>query len=129
MRVYLDLSLFSYLDRPIYDITMNQTNLMSALDHSFYGSNGVMLMQPIELGAQLVSWKLGGPEGMPGNGELVVAKNKPMLMNVGRDVKWLALHIYPDNTVEIKLSEGTAEELQTERGKKIIEAWELKHGK
>jgi hypothetical protein len=41
-------------------------------------------------------------------------------------LKWLGLHIYPDDTVELKLSTGGADELQTERGKSIIEAREAK---
>jgi hypothetical protein len=43
---------------------------------------------------------------------------------VPRGIKWLGLHIYPDETVELKFSSGTGDELQSERGRKIIEAWE-----
>jgi hypothetical protein len=103
---------------------MNQTNFMGAPAHGFYGSNSVMVMQPLVLGVQNVSWRLDGPEGTPRNGEMVAAKNSPVFEDVPKDIKWLALHIYPDNTVEIKLSEGSRDELQTERGKKIIETWE-----
>ena len=74
MRVHLDISLFSYLNRPIYEVSMNGTHFGGAMRNSFYGSNAVMLMQPIVLGPQLVSWRLDGPEGMPRNGELVMAK-------------------------------------------------------
>jgi hypothetical protein len=128
MRVFLNVSLFSYLNRPIFDVEMNGTNFMSALAHGFYGASGVMLMQPLTLGPQRVTWKLGGPEGMPRNGELVAARNMPVLGEVPTEVKWLALHVYPDDTAEIKLSRGTADELQTARGQAIIEAWESKPG-
>jgi hypothetical protein len=127
IRIRLNIPLFSYLDRPVYDVMMNKTNFMSALDHAFYGSNAVMLTQSIDLGAQVVSWKLDGPEGMPRNGDLVMAKNRPILQSIGKDIKWLALHIYSYDTVEIKLGKGTAEELQAHRGKRISEAWELKN--
>jgi hypothetical protein len=129
MRVLLNISLFSYLDRPIFDVMMNGTDFMSASDHAFYGSNSVMLLQPLTLGPQIVTWILDGPDGTPRNGELVTAKNKPVLSEVPEDVKWLALHIYDDNTVEIKLSKGSPDELKTERGQKIIEAWESKNGR
>ncbi|HEX9171550.1 MAG TPA: hypothetical protein VF861_02725 [Telluria sp.] len=128
MRAFLDISLFSYLDRPIFDVTMNGTDFMSAAEHSFYGSNAVMVMQPIILGPQVVTWKLDGPAGMPRNGELVTARNRPVLHRVPDGVTWLALHIYDDDTVEIKLSKGARSELQTERGKKIKDAWESRNG-
>jgi hypothetical protein len=122
--VFLNISLFSYLDRPIFDVMMNETSFMGAPARGFYGANSVMVMQRLSLGAQNVSWRLDGPEGAPRNGETVAAKNSPVFNDVPKGIKWLALHIYPDDTVEIKLSEGTRDELETERGKKIIEAWE-----
>jgi hypothetical protein len=129
MRVFLNISLFSYLDRPIFDVKMNGTDFMSSLEHGFYGANDVMTMQPITLGRQIVTWRLSGPEGAAGNGDLATAKNSPLFSEVPSGVKWLALHIYPDDTVEIKLSKGTPDELQTERGQKIIEAWESRNGR
>lgn len=129
MRAFLDISLFSYLDRPIFDVDMNGTDFMSALPHSFYGANSIMVEQPITLGPQVVTWRLAGPEGMPGNGDTVRAKNIPILDEIPKEVKWLALHIYNDSTVEIALSKRSRAELETERGKKIIEEWTRKHGK
>ncbi|WP_027865198.1 hypothetical protein [Massilia alkalitolerans] len=129
MRTYMNISLFSYLDRPIFDVDMNGTDFMSALEHSFYGSNAVMVEQMITLGPQIVTWRLDGPEGMPRNGETVRARNIPILNEIPSGVTWLALHIYDDETVEIKLSKGSKFELETERGRKIIDAWRAKHGK
>jgi hypothetical protein len=130
MQIHLNISLFSYLDRPVFDVTMNETNFMSALEHSFYGDNSVMVMQPIRTGVQLVTWRLGGAEGMPRNGELVKAINSPLLEDIPQGASWLGLHLYPDNSVEIKLSKGSPDELQTSRGRKIIAEWESKeHGR
>lgn len=126
MRIYLNISVFSYLDRPIFDVTINGTDLMSAPAYGFYGANGLMAMQPVNLGPQIVSWKLDGPEGMDRNGEMIKAKNRPLLEIVPEGVKWLGLHIYPDDMVEIKLSKGSPGELQTDRGMKIIRAWEAR---
>jgi hypothetical protein len=124
MCSYLNISLFNYIDRPIFDVRMNETSFMGAAANGFYGANAVMVMQEITLGLQRVSWRLDGPEGMPGNGEVVTAKNCPVINKVAESVRWLALHIYPDNTVEIMLSDGSPDKLQTERGLKIIQNWE-----
>ncbi|CAH0285073.1 hypothetical protein SRABI118_03901 [Massilia sp. Bi118] len=97
---------------------------MGASAHGFYGANGVIAMQPVTLGPQVVNWRLDGPEGMAGNGENVIAKNHPILDNVPPGMKWLGLHIYPDETVEIRLSKGNPDDLQTEKGLALIEAWE-----
>ena len=129
MRIFLNISLFSYLDRPIFDVKMNGTNFMGAPAQGFYGSNSVMVRQPLILGPQTVTWILDGPEGMARNGEEVIATNKPLLSEVSGDTKWLALHIYDDATVEIKLSNGSPQELQTERGRRIIADWEAGDGR
>ena len=129
MSILLNISLFNYLDRPIFDVRMNGTDFGAALARSFYGANAVMVEQPIFLGSQLVTWRLDGPEGSAGNGNTVAAKNTPMLEKIPRDVKWLALHIYKDNTVEIAFSRGGRAELQTDRGRKIVEAWRLQNAK
>lgn len=123
VRVRLNISLFSYVDRPIYDVMMNSTNFMGASAHGFYGSNAVLLGQTVTLGPQVVTWKLGGPKGMERNGETVTAKNTLTLDSVPNDAKWLGLHIYDDATVEIKFSRGAPDELQTERGRAVIESW------
>jgi hypothetical protein len=124
MHIYLNISLFNYLDRPILDVSMSGTDFMGAAAHGFYGANGLIAMQPVSLGEQIVSWRLDGPVGTPDNGQIVTARNRPLLENVPKGVKWLGLHIYPDNSVEIRLSKGNPDELQTTRGLNIISAWE-----
>lgn len=122
--VYLDVSLFNYTDRRVYEVKLNGTNLMSAAPNGFYGENSVLMMQPISLGPQRVSWRLDGPKGTPRNGELVIARNVPLLSTLPERAKWLGLHIYPDDAVEIKVSEEPSKDLQTERGRRIIEIHE-----
>ena len=129
MYATLDVSFFSYLDRPIFEITLNGLELGAAPAHGFYGANGMRVDERIQLGPQIVSWRLGGPRGMARNGETVRAKNAPLLDKVPPNTKWLALHIYDDDTVEIALSKRDTDELETERGKKIIAEWEKKHGR
>lgn len=128
MKMFLNISLFSYLDRPIFDVIMNGTDFGGALEHSFYGSNAVMVDQPIALGRQMVSWRLDGPEGAPGNGDTVIAKNIPLLQEIPKDIRSLGLHIYADDTVEIILSRGLRAEQQSERGRKIVQEWRSKNG-
>lgn len=123
MRVYLNISMVSYLGRPIFDVFMNGTDFGEAPPQGFYGTNAIMLNQAITLGAQKIMWRWAD------SGETVTAKNVPVLNEIPPGVKWLALHIYDDETVELALSKGSPDELETARGKKIIEAWEKKHGK
>lgn len=129
MKTRINISIFSYLNRPIFDVYMNGTDFMGAAANGFYGSNGVLLAQVITLGSQKVTWRLGGPEGMARNGETVAAKNTPEIKEIPAGVKWLALHVYDDDTVEIAFSKGSPDELSTARGIKIIEAAERKNGK
>ena len=107
---------------------MNGTDFGMAPAQGFYGSNAVMVAQVITLGPQKVTWRLDGPEGMARNGETVTAKNIPEIKEIPAGVKWLALHIYDDDTVEIAFSKGSPDELSTPRGIKIIEAAEKKNG-
>jgi len=123
MIIHLNISLFSYLDRPIFDVYMNRTDFGVAPAQGFYGSNSVMISQPLLLGSQKVTWRFAD------TGETVTAKNIPDLKAMPDVVKWLALHIYPDNTVELAFSKGDPDELSTKRGMEIIEDWEKKHGK
>lgn len=122
-RVYLNISMFSYLDRPIFDVHMNGTDFMGASAHAFYGSNGVMLNQPITLGRQKVTWRFAD------TGETVIAKNSLELKEIPHGMKWLALHIYKDDTVELAFSKGSPDDLSTEPGKKIIGAWGKENAK
>lgn len=129
MRATLNISLYSYLDRPIFEVYVNGKDFGVAPAQGFYGSNSIMLAQSIALGPQKVTWTLGGPEGMPRNGEVIIAKNTPVLKDIPDGAKWLALHIYDDDTIEFTFSKGAPDELDSARGLKIIAAWEKKHGK
>ncbi len=129
MRANINISLFSYSNYAIFDVFMNGTDFGGASAHGFYGSNAVMLGQSILLGPQKITWRLDGPRGMPRIGETVTAKNVPVINEIPAHAKWLALHIYDDDTVEIAFSKGDPDELSTARGVKIIEDWEKRHGK
>ena len=100
MTVTLDVVLFSYLDRPIFDVFMNGDVGHGSGVYPQTGGGTISGVQ-LKLGQQKVTWRLGGPEGMPRNGETVAAKNMPELKDVPRNARYLAIHIYPDDTVEL----------------------------
>jgi hypothetical protein len=104
MTVTLDVVLFSYLDRSIFDVTVGKNAIGIAGAFPFSG-RGTMMGMKFDLGPQKVTWTLDGPEGMARNGEVVTSKNQPELKDVPRQMRYLAVHIYPDNTVELVLTE------------------------
>lgn len=76
---------------------------------------------PFELGPKTVTWRLDGPKGTPRNGETVTNKNPLRLDTVVPRAKYLGVHIYPDDTVELITS--VAIPSKTRRG---VEMWETR---
>lgn len=102
MQGVFEVVLFSYLNRPIFDV------LLSGVDIGVAGAwagnmsgGGSMSGVTVKFGAHTVSWRLDGPEGTPRNGETVWAKNKPVLESPPADHRYMCVHIYPDDTVEL----------------------------
>lgn len=124
---YFDVALHSYLDRPIFDVYLNGVDIGVAAGQPHRGAGGLMTGVAVQLGPQVISWRLGGPEGMPGNGDTVKAKNQPLLTQPDPKKSYLGVHIYPDNTVEVIPEPFWPE--KTPRGLEINRQWELKHGK
>lgn len=118
--VYFDVSAFDYFNRPIFEIRLNGIEVGS-------GGGALMTGVPIPLGTQAVTWRLGGPEGMPGNGDKVKATNQPVLQRPDAKLRCLGVHIYPDNSVELAPGESWPE--MTPRGEEIRHQLEKKHGK
>lgn len=126
MTVTLDVVLFSYIDRPIFDAFINGKAGQSSFGLPAVGGGTIVGVQ-LPIGPQKVTWRLGGPEGMARNGETVTAKNIPELKDVPRNARYLAIHIYPDDTVELLTSEHYPQ--PSPRGETEIQKWEKKHGK
>lgn len=112
----LDVEMFSNLDRPISDIMFNDTDLGVM---NKYGGTGLITGVRIPFGVQTLTWMLGGPPGMPRNGEHVAIKNKLVISpdQIPQGTRYLGLHLYPDDTAEITLSASMPE--RTARGKAI----------
>jgi hypothetical protein len=107
MQKEIDLSvvLWSYVDRTITEITFNGTGLGLS---GAYGGTGIITGVRIPFGAQNLSWKLDGPEGMARNGETVHMKNKIAFnaSDVPPGTRYLGIHVYPDETAEMAFSQA-----------------------
>lgn len=125
MTVNLDVVLFSYLDRPIFDVYLNRTDIGVAGPWPYSG-RGTMTGVQIPLGPQKISWRLGGPEGMVGNGQTVVGKNIPTLTEVPGRSAFLGVHIYADDTVELIPSEHFPD--VSARGQEFDARWRQRRG-
>lgn len=98
--VVLDMVVFSYLPRPIFDVYLNGKGGDSSFVYPETGGSTITGVV-VPLGSQKVSWRLGGPEGMVGNGDRVEAANVLPLVSVSDSAKFIAVHIYQDSTVEL----------------------------
>ncbi|MEH6434568.1 hypothetical protein V7778_05835 [Massilia sp. DD77] len=98
--VTLDVVCFNYLERPIFEIFIDNKAGDSSNPYPATGGSTISGVR-LALGPKRVTWRLDGPAGSPGNGETVVARNMPVLANVAPDAEFLAIHIYPDETVEL----------------------------
>ena len=117
--VYFDVAGYDYLDRPIFEILLNGIEI---------GSGGALMTGVrVKLGPQTITWRLGGPKGMPGNGDTVKAANIPELKSFNPEFRYLGVHIYPDNTVELIPERFWPE--KTPKGEAINRAREQNHGK
>ena len=118
--VYFDVSAISYIERPIFEVKLNGIEIGA-------GGGGLMTGVAVPLGPQVITWRLGGPEGMPGNGDTVKAINQPVLSRPDSKTHYLGVHIYPDNTVEVIPERFWP--TNSEKGDAFLRAWEKKHGK
>lgn len=115
--IRLNVVMCSNLDRPIYDIIFNGTDLGVA---NKFGGTGIVTGVRIPFGIQTLKWNLDGPKGTPRNGELVNVKNKIVVSpeQISAATRYVGLHLYPDDTAELTFSESIPD--TTKRGDKIL---------
>ena len=113
MKVVLDVVLFSYLNRPIFDVFIDG-KVGETSDAYPSTGGGIFTGVPFALGPKKVTWRLDGPKGTPRNGETVANKNPLRLDTVVQGAKFLGVHIYPDDSVELTTSVGVPD--RTPRG-------------
>ena len=108
--------MYSNLARPIHDIIFNGNDLGVA---NRFGGTGTITGVLIPFGIQKLWWHLGGPDGMPRNGELVTMKSNLVILpdQIPLGTRYLGLHLYPDDTAEVTFAHFIPE--RSERGKKI----------
>jgi hypothetical protein len=115
--VTLNVVLYSYLDRPIFDIYLNDVDLGVASAH---GGTGIISGVTIPLGVQTLTWRLDGPRGMHRNGETVTVR-EPLTVRddlIDSNVRYLGVHVYPDQSAELTLSQWIPD--TTPRGNEIL---------
>ena len=125
-RVSLDVVLFSYLPRPIFEVYLGKTWIGAAGPYPRSGTGTVTDVE-IELGVQEVRWRLDGPKGMPGNGDRISAANTVKLDVAPANATYLAVHVYPGNSVELVTSPHYPE--LSARGQAFDQEWRRTHGK
>lgn len=103
MKVVLNIVVFSYWSRPIFEVNIDGKGDEASGAYPNTGK-GVTGGVPITLGPKKVTWRLGGPEGLPRNGETLVNKNILELIEILPGANYLGIHIYPDETVELSTS-------------------------
>jgi hypothetical protein len=106
MKARLNVVLFNYLNRPIFDVFVDGKVGDSSDAYPATGG-GIFTGVPFELGPKKVTWRLDGPEGTPRNGDTITNKNLLRLDTVIQGAKYMGVHIYPDYTVELTTSIGT----------------------
>lgn len=102
MRVALDLVVFNYLDRPIFAVNVDGIGYEVSGAYPETGKSTTTGFE-LKLGPKIVTWKLDGPKGAARVGEKVQNKNV-LELNQNQIVpgsKFLSVHIYPDDTVEL----------------------------
>lgn len=119
MKITLNVVLFNYLDRPIFDVCVDGKVGESSSAYPSTGS-GMITGVSLSLGPKKVTWRLDGPKGMSRNGEVVSNKNPLTLDDVMPGAKFLGVHIYPDETVDLIASVRVPR--KTERGLEIRES-------
>ena len=100
----LTVVMYSYLDRPIFEINLNGEPLGAA---NAYGTTSMVTGVSVVMGEQKLSLTLGGPEGMPRNGETVAVKNRAVIKasDIPSRTHYMGLYLYPDDTAEFTFGE------------------------
>ena len=114
--VSLDVVTFNYWNRPIHDVFIDGKSGDSSTAYPQTGGSTITGVT-LRLGPKRVTWKLDGKRGTPRNGETVTARNALELRDVPKDAVFLAIHIYPDETVELITSRHYPR--KTEKGKSM----------
>ncbi len=98
----IDVVLFNYHDQQIFDVTVGDVRVGSAGRFPYSGRR-TKVGARFNDGAQKVTWRL--PATNESEAKNVTARNTPALVGRSRESRFVAVHVYPDDTVEVKFSE------------------------
>ncbi len=114
--------LYSYLDRPIFDVTLSgfDIGVAGAWAGDFAGG-GSMSGVSVKFGPHKVSWRFAD------SGKTVRSTNEPVLTPPPHTHRFLCVHVYPDQTAELITSAHFPD--KTERGIAMGEALRRSHGR
>ncbi|WOD20736.1 hypothetical protein [Paraburkholderia kirstenboschensis] len=112
-HIVMDVVVFKYTDRPIFDVLLD--NAFGGGAAAYDGGRAIATGVSIPLGPQTLTWRDAG------TGNTVEMKNTLNLTDkdVSDNAQYLAIHIYPDDTVEVTFDEYLP--TATKRGKFIME--------
>ncbi|WP_227246697.1 hypothetical protein [Paraburkholderia caribensis] len=98
-KVVLDVVLFNYRDRAVFDVLLNGSDIGVAGPYG--GGAGVMTGVTVPLGPQTLTWRWAD------SGETVVVANALSLSadQLSSKDHYLGVHIYPGDTAELTLSQ------------------------
>ncbi|MFP6562716.1 hypothetical protein WJ542_31105 [Paraburkholderia sp. B3] len=110
-EIVLNIVLFNYFNRPIFEVLLDGSEIGGA--GAYGGGGGVMTGVTIPLGKQTLSWRWAD------TGDTVAVENGLSLTadQISDDDRYLGVHIYPDNTAELTLSQYLPE--ATPKGEEI----------
>jgi hypothetical protein len=117
-EIVLSVVLFNYINRPIFEVLLNGSDIGGAM--AYGGGGGVMTGETIPFGTQKLTWRLGGSEGTPRNGNTVRAKNALVISKdqAPPNARYIGVHIFPDDTAEFTFSQYIPE--ASPRGEKVL---------
>jgi hypothetical protein len=120
MHGTFEVVIFSYLDRPIFEVLIDRFEIGAAGEYPYSGGASMSGVS-IKFGAHKVSWRTAD------KGETVHAANVPVLVPSPSGDRFLGVHIYPDNTVEFVTSQHFPE--LSERGREFDSDWRMKQAR
>jgi len=121
-----DVVVFTYLDRPIFNVFVGKNALGAAGEFPYNGratTSGINF----QTGPQTITWELDGAEGDVDLGKKVTARNHPEIRANESASRFLAVHIYPDETVEFLVTKNFPR--LSKRGEQIRLEWEKRNAK
>lgn len=119
----IDVVLFNYHNEQIFDVTVGGVRVGSAGRFPYSGRR-TKVGAHLNDGAQQVTWRIPATDSSEARN--VTARNAPVLTGRTRDSRFMAVHVYPDDSVDIKFSDAFP--VYTARGQAISDQYDRNKG-